>query len=682
MRKFVCMSFLMLFSSLSSDEGMWPFHQIPKEQIQKKYGVELTDEWLEHIQKASLRMSSGGSASFISKNGLVMTNHHVGATSIHNLSSKESNYFEEGFYADTFDKELLCPNLYVDQLVSVSEVTKEINANISQDLPFAEKEKRRNEAIATLQKKAEETTGLQPEVVVLYHGAKSYLYLYKRYSDVRLVMAPESSIASLGGDIDNFEYPRYSLDMCFFRVYEQGKPLEVKDFLKCSSSGPKEGELLFVSGHPGKTKRMFTAEHLKFSQEVEVPLVLKFLEERLSMLHDFSLKGEEQKRIAKQQEHSLANAYKVYKGLDKGFKELSPVSQKERKDAKLKTKEGTQDPWNKLNVALLDLKKYIETYFVLEGLSSNYCKVYAVAKHLVRLSDERKLPSEKRLLEYVDTELPKLKLKLLSKEPFYPELEISLMEDSLKRLSASLGEDHPLISSLLKGSSPEKVAKKLIESTSLFKEEERKRLYDDPDAVSSSEDSLIVFAKAVDVYARQVRQKKEESFDPVQRQSYADIAQKEFEQYGTLVYPDATFTLRLSFGEMKGYQDLKSTTSFEGLFDHVKKNNFKEPYYLLNKWRQAETLNKNVPLNFVSTHDIIGGNSGSPVINRSGEWVGLVFDGNRHSITWSHMFDETLGRSISVHSQGIMESLQKVYQAENLVREIQGLSMNYTIVEK
>ncbi len=675
MKLLFCIGFLLFCLSSQSEEGMWPFHQVPKDKIKQKYGVDLTDEWLEHIQKSSLRMSSGGSASFISSKGLVMTNHHVGASSIHNLSSKDHNYFEEGFYASRLDQELPCPNLYVDQLISVSDVTEEVNSNASKSLSFAEKEDFRNKVIANIQREAKEKTGLQPEVVTMYHGAKCYLYLYKRYSDIRLVMAPESSVASLGGDIDNFEYPRYSLDMCFFRVYDQGKPIQTEHYLKHSLRGPREGELLFVSGHPGKTKRMFTADHLKFSEEVEIPLVLRYLEERLQVLESFSLQGDEQKRVAKQQSHSLSNAYKVYKGLEKGFKGSMPVLQKEKKDALLRDKDLEQDPWVKLKNALNQARSYINSYFVLEGFSSNYSKLYGIAKNLVRLSVEKKLPNEKRLLEYIDTEIPKLELKILSKEPFFLDLEIACLEDSIQRISRVLGKDHPLVLNVLKGQTPLEAARKIITGTSLFKEEDRLNLYKNLEDVASSQDPLICFAKAVDFYARAVRREKEESCDSLQRECYALIAKKEFEKYGDSVYPDATFTLRLSLGQMKGYEEFSPTTNFQGLYDHVKKHNFQDPYSLLKKWDIAESkLNKKASLNFVSTHDIIGGNSGSPVFNIEGEWVGLIFDGNCYSITWSHMFDETLGRSISVHSQGIIESLEHVYRADELVKEIQGLN--------
>jgi hypothetical protein len=664
------------FVSLCSEEGMWPFHQIPKEKIAQKYGVELSDKWLEHAQKASLRISAGGSGSFISSKGLVMTNHHVGATSIHNLSSENANYFEEGFYAKTQEQELPCPNLYIDQLVSVSDITDDIMGKIGAELSFAEKEKVKKEAMADVQKRAEEKTGLQPQVVTLYHGAKYYLYLYKRYSDVRLVMAPERSAAGLGGDIDNFEYPRYSLDMCFFRVYEGGKPLQTDNYFKWSASGPKEGELLFVSGHPGKTKRMLTADHLKFSESVEIPLVLQYLEERLKMLEDFALRGQEQKRISIQQHHSLSNAHKVYKGLEKGFKESSPVSRKEEKDSLLyKDKESSAyAPWAKLKVSFEEVKSYMEEFFVLESIGSNYSKLYDVARNLVRLSEEKKLPNEKRLIEYVDTEVPRIALKVLSKEPFYPDLEVACLEDSLHRLSRSLGDTHPLIKKVLNGKSPKEIAEQMMSRTSLYDRDTRENLYHNLDKVESSQDPLILFVKDVDVYARAVRKQKEDTLDALQAECYAAIAEQEFNRYGDSVYPDATFTLRLSLGQMKGYEDLKPTTTLGGMFEHVKKHGFKEPYALLKQWEIAEKdLNKNASLNFVSTHDIIGGNSGSPVFNANAEWVGLIFDGNAYSITWSHLFDDTTGRAISVHSQGIVETLQNVYHAESLVKEIKGI---------
>lgn len=670
-----------LFFSLMAEEGMWCFDQAPIEKIEEQYGVRIDEDWLNQVRKASLRISSGGSGSFISSRGLVMTNHHVGASAIHNLSSESLNYLENGFYAKSSKEEIPCSNLYVDQLIAISDVTEQVNKKIIEELSFAEKEELKKQAILEIKQEAEKKTGLQPEVVMLYHGARYHLYLYKRYTDLRLVMAPEQQIAFLGGDIDNFEYPRHSLDMCFFRVYEQGKPLQTEHYLKWSPTGPLEGEVLFVSGHPGKTKRMWTVDHLRYLEDVELPMILLYLEERINLLDAFSLQSSEHARIASSQRHSLANAYKVYKGIQKGFIEDSPLIKKQAKDVLLyKTEESDLYlPWIKLKDALEDSKEYVDSYFCLEGIFSNYCKLYGIVKSLVRLSEEKKLPSEKRLPEYSDTEIDRLKLKVLSTEPIYQELEIACLADSLRRLQKTLGKDSSLVKTLLEENSPEAVARQILQSTRLKELDERKYFFSHLEEIDSSKDPLVVFVKIIDVYARAIRKEKEQRLDAIQNECYASIGNQSFIEYGDLLYPDATFTLRLSYGCMKGYEEegqyLKPKTTIGDMIALSKAHQNQKYYDLPQKWKDFEKiakLDKTAGLNFVSTHDIIGGNSGSPVMNAKREWVGLVFDGNAHSIKWGQLFDETQGRAISVHSQAVIEALEKIYEAAALVDEIKG----------
>jgi hypothetical protein len=660
---------------LYGEEGMWPFSKIPKEKIAKTHGVEIDDEWISHVQNSALRFSTGGSASFISSQGLVMTNHHVGARVVQSLSSSQKNYLEEGFYAKAQEEELPCSNLYVDQLIEISDITEEVQSRLAAGLSLPQKEELKKEICAEIQKKAFERTGLQPEVVILYHGAQYHLYLYKRYTDIRLVMAPDSRVASMGGDIDNFEFPRYSLDVCFFRIYENNEPLRPESYFSWSASTPCEEDLLFVVGHPGKTRRGLTSDHLRFCQEVEIPMVLHFLEERMKKIASFAKLGEEQERITSSEMHSLANAYKVYQGLKQGFQNTNPAFIKQKKESLIST--DSQKARDLVKESLEDSKSYIESYFILEGMGSNYSKLYSLAKTLVRLSQELPIPIEKRLPEYIDTERSKWELQILSKEPLYPNWEALCLESGLETLRSVLGADHPLMEQILQEASPREIAEKIMESTHLYDLETRFFFYEHLETVADSSDPLLLLAKAIDVYARQVRKQKEDTFDSLQRECYAAIAQQEFDLYGDLVYPDATFTLRLSLGKMKGYEEqgdfIPPFTTLGGLYEHGQKHRFEKPYQLLPSWHSAqEILPKKVPLNFVSTHDIIGGNSGSPVINVQREWVGIIFDGNAHSIAWSYRFDDEKGRAISVHGQGIVEVLKTIYHADRLVQEIQG----------
>jgi len=673
-RPIFCSLMLFFAASLPAEEGMWPFNNIPVNEIEREYGVKLEEPWLEHVQKSCLRVSLGGSGSFVSPHGLVMTNHHVGAKAIYHLSTESEDLMEKGFLAEGLDGEIKCPNMYVDQLISIRDVTDEVNRTGLEDLTAAEREAKRKVAMAEIKEQAEETTGLHPEIVSLYQGARYHLYLYQRYTDVRLVMAPEKSIAFFGGDSDNFEYPRYDLDVCFFRVYQEGKPLASADYLKWSSQGPQPSEPLFVAGHPGKTNRLFTAAHMQFLKEMDVSLLYSWLQERIRDFHHFSNESAENKRIAMQDLFSFENSFKVYSCLHRELAQSSMIQNKENQEQELFANTDSS-AWTKLEAALEKAKPYYPTYMVLEGGGSHYSKLYGWAKHLVRLSTERSLPNEERLKEYVEADLPTLELNLFSAEPVYKKLEKLHLLGSFRRAIKILGDEHPATQILLDGKTLEERVDSLLAATELQDIASRKRLYDHPEEVGMSSDPFILLAKALDSQAREIRQKKEDELDSVQNESYAAIAKILFERHGESVYPDATFTLRLSVGSMEGYEEkgtyIEPMTTLGGIYDHAKAHGFLAPYDLPENWlAQQSVLKKSVPFNFVSTNDIIGGNSGSPVINQRGEVVGLIFDGNIHSIIWNFGFDSTKGRATSVHSEGIIEALKNIYGADDLVAEI------------
>ena len=652
---------------LISDEGMWPLNMLPKEQIFEKYNFQMNSDWVDHVQKSSLRISLGGSGSFVSKDGLVMTNHHVGSEAIYNLSTKDVDLIAEGFYAPTRDKELKCPNMYVDQLITIRDITDEINQALPENATPAEREVIRKEAIANISAKAQEKSGLQPEVVTLYQGARYHLYLYKRYSDVRLVMAPEKSIAYFGGDVENFEYPRHDFDVCFFRVYENGKPLKTDHYFSWSQSGPKTGELLFVSGHPGRTQRLYTSDHLRFLKNEELPLIVNYLTERIACLEHFSSQSAENRRVATQNLFSCQNGYKVFSSIQKGLSASSLIEEKTKSEEELYSKTAG---FEKLKAALDGAKSYYKEFFVLEGRASRYSKLSAWAKHLVRWADEQAKPNDKRLEEYTESRLPSLELDLFSTEPVYINFESALLEDSFTRLSKILGANHPatlIVNSL--------VIEDMLKNSKLHDLEYRKELYRNPEKVKSSQDPFILLAKQLDPYSRALRKKKEKELDGIQKESYAQIAQLNFNRYGESIYPDATFTLRLSIGSMKGYHEgrayIAPTTRLADAFKEASTHQFKSPYNLPKSWLQKEdSIKKSTPFNFVSTNDIIGGNSGSPVFNERGEIVGIIFDGNIHTMMWDLEFDETQGRAVSVHSEAIIDVLKNVYEAESLVKEL------------
>lgn len=660
-----------LCHSLSADEGMWPFNLVPKEQIKKKYGLTLSEEWLKKVQRSCLRMSTGGSASFISRRGLVMTNHHVGAEALYDLSGAENNLFEKGFYAETEEEEIRAPGLYVDQLVQIEDVTAAVRAAMA--AAPENREKARKETLAKLASRAKERTGLEPEVVTLYQGGRYQIYLYKRYTDVRLVMAPEKQIAFLGGDAENFCYPRYDLDVCFFRVYEGGRPLDTPDYFSWSDKGPEGEELLFVVGHPGNTRRLYTSAHLVFLRECSLPLALRMLDERICALEAFSGESSEKARMAEQDLFHFLNARKVYRALLQGLQGPHIMKEKQAFEKKLFQEISWQqkEPWCDLEVTLQKTKTFYPTYFALEGAGAHgFCTLFDFATYLVRARTEKEKPSETRLKEYTESELHRLEIKLFSSSPLYHELEALALRDVLCRMQRALGADSPLF----QGQSPQGLANTLL-ATKLFDVAYREELYNHPALIDESTDPLILFAKALDPKARELRQKYEEIYEAHEKEDYKEISEILFAKYGTSLYPDATFTLRLSFGQMKGYKQDKCTvppfTLFEGAFCQAAEHPLAKDYQLPASWLDKKAdLPLSTPFNFVSTHDIIGGNSGSPVLNSQREIVGLIFDGNQQSLTWNLLFDECQGRAISVHSKAILTALTSVYKADKLVQEI------------
>lgn len=672
MKKIFCA--LAWLSSLIAEEGMWPFNMLPTQHIAEKYGVEIDSNWANHVQRSCVRFSSGGSGSFVSKNGLILTNHHVGAIAIYNLSSQENDLMTHGFYAATEEQEIKCPNMYVDQLISIEDVTERIKARLSPKMTMAEQEVARKVVIAEIEKEAADQTHLQPQVVTLYQGGKYHLYLYQRYTDIRLVMAPEKAIAFFGGDPDNFEFPRFDLDMCFFRAYDGGQPVQSEHYLKWSPQGPQEGEALFVAGHPGSTDRMFTSSHLEFLRDIKAPLFLKWLKQRKAALESFSKLSEENRRIALQTIFQVDNSLKVWNGIYKGLVDEPLIAKKIAYEKSLYGEAEQFEPWANLKNSLEQSRTVFPSYLVLEPGGLSLSRLFVWAKHLVRSAEERVKPSEERLKEYSETDLPTLELSLFSTEPIYLSLEKINLVTGFERLVEVLGLDHPAVQMSIGGKTIEEKVDELLQNTQMQNASYRENLYRNPEEIKNSMDSLIVLAKLLDPFSRELRKYEEDSLESVIHDSYSAIANLLFAKYGETIYPDATFTLRLSVGTMKGYEQdgrfIPPTTTIGGAYLHADVHDNQDPYALPPSWEMKSPLLEEVPFNFVSTNDIVGGNSGSPVINAKGELVGLIFDGNIQSLTWYYEFDEAQGRSTSVHSAGMLEALDKIYRASSLVDEI------------
>lgn len=670
-----------------SDEGMWLFSNPPSQQLQEKYQITLSDEWLKHLQLASVRLNNGGSGSFVSPNGLLLTNHHVGADALQKLSPPDKDFYLQGFSARNRDEELKCPDLEVNVLQEIVDVTSKVNEVVKSDMSPAQANAARRSVMAAIEKESLEKTGLRSDVVTLYQGGLYHLYRYRKFTDVRLVFAPEKAIASFGGDVDNFEYPRFNLDICFFRVYENGKPLESRHFLKWSANGPKEGEPVFVSGHPGTTQRLETYERLRFRRDVILPYTLTRLRNREANLMQFSAKSPTHAKWAQKDLYSTANARKAFSGQYQGLLDSSIMASKKEQETRLLNalqEKGKSDIAGMTKFSIDEianiqnkLRGFYREYMLLEVADAFDSTLYKIARDLVRQRAEMGKPNGERLREYRDSAKSSLELQLYSPAPIYPEVEIAKLATSLTFLAEQLGGEHPTTQKILQGKSPANRASELVLGTKLINVEDRKALasLSVTDMMQHHSDSMINLVKLMDEQSRDLRKKYEEAVEEPERQCYATIANAKFAVFGTNMAPDATFTLRLAFGKVGGYEvegkQLNYCTTFQGAFDRNKENAGVHPFDLPSRWMEGKgKLDLSTPFNFVSTADTIGGNSGSPVVNAAGEFVGINFDRNRHGLVRNFVYTDTQARHIAVHSAAIREALTKLYDVKPLLDEL------------
>ena len=660
----------------TADEGMWLFNALPKQYLREKYGFEPSDAWADHVMKSSVRFNVGGSASFISSTGLVLTNHHVGSDTLHKLSSAEHNYAEDGFYAKRLEDEIPAPDLELNQLVAIVDVTDRVQSAVREGMSAAEALRARRAVIAQIEKESKDQTGLRSDVVTLYGGGRDHLYRYKRYTDVRLVWAPEAAIAFFGGDADNFEYPRYCLDACIFRVYEDGKPAKIEHYLRWSDDGVQENELVFVSGNPGRTSRISTLAALKHQRDVRLPYVLNYIRRREIMLQQFGLEGVEQERRAKDDLFGIQNSRKALTGMLQGLQDPRLMKVKQRQEeallaavAKNPKLADAADAWEQ--IAKLQKRR---AALQGKGVSLN-TRLFRIAQTLVQMAAEDQKPNAERLPEFRDSARDSLLQQLFSPAPIYKDLEQATLADLISWMIEQRGGDDPLVQQILAGKGPRDRAAELVTGTQLDRVEFRKKLAEGgAEAIANCKDPLIQLAQAVDAEARAVRKERDE-ISELERQAYGKIAEVLFAVKGTSSYPDATFTLRLAFGPVKGYVEDGRTippwTTMGGAFEHEKRHGAKEPWKLPESWVKArDRIDLDTPFNFVCTADIIGGNSGSPVINRDAELVGLIFDGNIQSLTADYLYDDKVSRAVSVDARALREALEKIYHADRIVSEL------------
>jgi hypothetical protein len=668
---------------------MWPYNMAPTDAVKQKYGFEMTQPWLDNLMRSSVRFNNGGSGSFVSSDGLVMTNHHVGADCIQKLSTGKGavDVMKEGFYATSRDKEQKCPDLELNQLTAIDDVTDKVEAAAAKATDEAKRNEAKKAEMGKLEKACSESTGMRCDVVTLYAGGAYHLYKYKKYTDVRLVFAPEFDAAFFGGDPDNFTYPRYCLDSAFFRVYEDDKPTTVANHLPFSKKGAQAGDLVFVSGHPGSTDRFAPASKLALLRDTVYPFIIDLLKEERAVLKAYMDLGEEQHKAARDDFFGIENSIKALTGYLGGLRDADLMELAGDKEADLikkvkalpdaKERARLLEAWPKLESAWKTYAGFYKEYSVTERFFSPSSGALASkARHLLRLGVEKPKASEKRLREYRDSNLKSLELQLFSEAPIDAGLEIEKVAFGLTNMANVLGADNALVKKVLAGKTARARAEEIIKATKVADVAFRKELYaGGAKSVDAAKDPLIEFIRLYDGKALELRKRHEDQVEAVERGYFGRIAEAWAKAYGTSVYPDATFTLRINPGVVKGFTDNGARVSWRtqlgGLFVKHKRAKGQDPYKLPKRWlNKMSKLDFSTPYNFVSTNDIIGGNSGSPVIDRDGRVVGLIFDGNIHQLPNRFVYRDDNQRSVSVHTAGILHALDRVYGANPLVDEL------------
>jgi hypothetical protein len=667
-----------------ADEGMWTLDHPPLQRIQKAYGTAPSKEWMNKAMLASARLTLGCSASFVSKEGLILTNHHCASQCLEQLSDEKHNLLQEGFLAVDRASERQCPAMEVDRLEQISDVTKDVaQATAGLQGPAFKEAKNAVEAHLTSACAGADTAKVRCDVVELYAGGEYALYRYHRFQDVRLVFAPEVTEAFFGGDPDNFNFPRYDLDMSMVRVYENGGPAQVANYFPVSPKGPEAGQLVFTIGHPGSTHRESTVAQLRTQRDLVLPSVLYLLAEYRGVLEQYRSGGAEPARFAADELFFVENSFKALKGylgalLDERLMQLKGQQETALRaySAKHPARAGAGgDPWKAIEAAQDTYRDLFSELSQIEQGGAFFTDYFPIARRLVRGAAERPLPDAKRLPEFNDSRLPEVEAELFSPAPIHNDFEKLRLAFALTKLRETLGADHPTVRKLLGKDSPQELAARLVDGTRLADIAVRRKLWEGGQAaIDASDDPFIRFVRAIDPRARELRKRYEAQVEAVESKNFERISKVRFAREGKDTYPDATFSLRLSYGAVKGWTEagvpVPPFTYIGGAFDRA---TGADPFRLPDSWIKAkDRLDASKPFNFVSDNDIIGGNSGSPVVAADGRLVGLIFDGNIHSLGGDFWFDDSKNRAVSVDSAAILEAMDKVYGAGALVKEMLG----------
>jgi len=675
-------NFLIGIPAVTADEGMWTYDNPPLKQWKERYNFEPSKEWMDKVRLASVKVV-GSSGGFVSPNGLIVTNHHVASSIIAKLSTKERDLMKTGFYAKSQAEELKAQDAEATVLVSYENMTERVHGAVKPGVTNAEAAAQRSAVIAAAEKDSSQKTGLKCEVVSLYSGGEYWLYCFKRYTDIRLVMAPEEQAAFFGGDYDNFTFPRHDLDFTFLRAYENGKPASTPNYFKWSESGPKENEFVVATGFPGSTARLMTVAQLAYARDHGNPLLKQVWETRRKALEDYSKSGPEQFRQASPGMRSFANSLKRLKGQQDGLLNPRMFAKKESEEKELRTRLAEKPDLEKQYAPAWEniAKAYVELPAMSKRLSfSNLAasRLATIASQIVNYQIESAKPNEKRYPEFRDSRLDAFRASVLSPAPIYVEMEEAALTSWLEEAAKVLGPNDPFVRAALGDANAAEVARRAIRETKLADPTARKAPLDGPaDAIAKSTDPMIALARRVEPIVRELRTWNEENIAAVEAANGTKIAQARFAVYGRSMPPDANSNLRLSYGAVKGYEEdttlVPFKTTYFGLYDRALSFNEATPYELAPSLKaRKDKIDLSTPLNFVYTADTIGGNSGSPVINRNAELVGLNFDSNLQKLSNRYWFieDEEGSRAVAVHSGGILEALRKVYDASELANEL------------
>lgn len=659
----------------SADEGMWTFDGFPAERVRETYGWAPDEAWLDHVRNSAVRLTGGCSASFVSPEGLILTNHHCVASCLYDNSTDAMDYLDEGFTAGRREDELPCPGQQAEVVTAITDVTAQVMGAIG-ELTGEALTKARDAKIAELESASctdQETTRCQ--VVTLFGGGQYKLYTYRKYSDVRLAWAPEDRAATFGGDPDNFNFPRYSLDASFLRAYENGKPVETPNHLEWNPRAPEEGEITFVVGNPGSTSRLFTQSQLAFEREVRLPVTVATMSELRGRLIRAMEESPEKAREGLDLLFGVENSLKVYIGRMKALNDPAFTGKLAAAEEELKAKSAGNaeigDPWSTVEEAT---DAYRTLYLPLRFTQPSG-DLYSYAQTLVFAAQERAKRNAERLPGYTDSALPLTEKRLLDERPVYPWVDELMMEWSLSKAREYLGVDDPDSKLLLGKESPEQLAERLVGGTRLADPAYRKQLWDGGlAAIEASDDPMIRYALKLVPRQRELKALSDAQYSGPLAAAGAKLADARFAAYGDALYPDATFTLRISYGRVKGWtergNEVPIRTTLGGTFERATGN---PPFDLAPAFAANEAeIDKSVTYDFVTTNDIIGGNSGSPVIDRAGTVIGTAFDGNIHSLGGNYGYDGTLNRTVAVSTAAVQEALETIYPAPALVRELAG----------